>query len=118
MNKILANRFFLVGFVVLTIVFSLSLRKTRLKSEYSAQVLKQKEAGVAKLKKEVESLKKKNQSLNDEYIQEKIIRDELLMQKPGEIVFQLPPELTQPSPSPTPTPTPANINRWRSLLLR
>jgi len=117
MNKILANRFFLVGFVVLIVVFSLSLRKTRLKSEYSAYVLKQKEAGVAELKSEVESLKKKNQSLDDEYVQEKIIRDELLMQKPEEIVFQLPPELAQPSPSPTPTPTPANIYKWKNLLL-
>ncbi len=39
--------------------------------------------------------------------QEKIIRDELLLQKSGEYVVQLPPlEVTRPSPTPEPSLTP------------
>lgn len=52
----------------------------------------------------------------DPFVQERIQRDERLLQQPGEIVLQVPPlEIAPSTPAPTPTPlTP--WQEWRALL--
>ncbi len=116
MHKIFENKLTLIIVIILVAVFSISLKKTRLKTEYSEKVLKQKSLGVEKLKEDVSKLEEKNRVLDNKFYKEKIIRNELLMQKPGEVVIQLPPEATQPSPTLSPTPTPSNIKRWEKLI--
>lgn len=116
MGKIFENKLVLITAVILVVIFSISLRKTRLKTEYSAYVLEQKEAGVKELEAEVKNLKQKNEQVKNEYYQEKIIRNELLMQKPGEVVLQLPPEVKKPTPTTTPTPTPENVMKWKQVV--
>ena len=116
MGKIFENKLILAGVIILVVIFSISLRKTRLKTEYSAKVLEQKEHSLAKLEKEVAKLEENNRQLDDEFVKEKIIRDELLMKKPNEVVLQLPPESKKIAPSATPTPTPDNILKWKQVV--
>ena len=118
MHKIFENKLTLIIVIILVAIFSISLKKTRLKTEYSEKVLKQKSLGVEKLKEEVDKLEEKNRVLDNKFYKEKIIRNELLMQKPGEVVIQLPPEATRPSPTLSPTPTPSNIKKWEKLMFK
>lgn len=65
---------------------------------------------------DVSDLERQAQEATSSLAQERIIRNELLMQKPDEIIVQLPAveeiRLSNTEPSPTPTPWQA----WRELL--
>jgi cell division protein FtsB len=78
----------IVTLVVIAIGLSLTTtwRKTRISTE-NVGVLEQE---ITKITSEVSELKTKTDQANDPLTQEKIIRDELLMQKPGEYVIQIP----------------------------
>lgn len=65
---------------------------------------------------EVEQLEQKKVLSETTFMQEKIIRDELLMQKPGEYVIQLPSNLP-PQPTPESSPSPRPIDAWLEILL-
>jgi len=78
-------------FTILAVIFIISLQKTRQKSEQVVETADQLKNQVSQLKLELDQ---SENSLNQENIQleqEKAIRNELLMQKEGEVVFQLPP---------------------------
>jgi hypothetical protein len=54
------------------------------------------------------------ESHQQDLTKETVIRDQLLYQKPGEIVLQLPPIDVSPTPIITPTPSPSPWQAWRT----
>lgn len=106
----------MIGITVLCVVFFISLHKSGNKLQSSSQSLDQ-------MKQEIARLQEQNQALVDDIedsqtplAQEKMIRDQLLMQKPGEVIVQLGDAV------PTETKTAAEsakspLESWKSLLL-
>ncbi len=115
MQRIFDHRLIAFFITIVVIIFLFSLRKTRLKSDSSTQILKQKQQSVAQLKKDLEEIRQRNAKFKSDFYQEKIIRNELLMQRPGEIIMQLPIEEKQTLISPTPTPELKNFQKWLNL---
>ncbi len=91
MKKILLHPIAALFFTIISIIFMISLQKTRQRSENVSQIAEQLKNQVNQLELEV---KQAENSLNQDSLgleQEKVIRNELLMKKEGEIIFQLPP---------------------------
>ena len=103
----------IIIFTLLSGLFSLSLysglQRTRVSSE-QVGVLEQE---IAQIASEVSGLEKQVQLASSSAAQEKIIRDELLMQKPGEIVVQMPSLTTTPEPVIT---TSSEVTPWQQWL--
>lgn len=105
--------------LILTLVglgFSYSLysniKKTRSSTEH-VSVLEQETLQIAS---EVSLLQEKLNSAQSPANQEKIIRDQLLMQKPGETVVQLPPLTASAATTTAPRPSPKPAEAWNQLL--
>ena len=118
MNKIIFHPITALFLTVIAATFAVSLQKTRQKSEGVAQTANQLKSQVDQLKLE---LKQVENSLNQDNLsleQEKVIRNELLMKKEGETIFQL------PSISPTEevvigqTQAVKPIEAWKQLIFR
>jgi cell division protein FtsB len=114
-GKILYNP---LAALVITLVLGLtswSLYRQIQKMQQVTGVVGSLEAEIADLSSETALLQEKLEYVDSDFAKEKIARDELLMQQPGEIIVQLPP---LPSPSPVVTsPTPASIpGQWWQLL--
>lgn len=78
-------------------MFYLSLDKTAEKRQQSAATIEQLEREVAIDRAKLEQLEQQASAAATDFAKEKIIRDDLLMKEPGEIVVQLPDiELTEP----------------------
>lgn len=87
MLKITRNPIFIILITLITIIFYISLTKTEQKSITFADQVKKLEVETADLKAENNALEKKLQNSGEA---EKVIRDEFLMQKPGEYVVKVP----------------------------
>jgi len=116
MQKIFANKIVALIVTFLVILFLFSLRKTRLKSDYSNRILRQKQQSLTQLRKDLQQLKQKDTRLGSDFYQEKIIRDELLMQRPREIIIQLPIEEEKRVVNSSPKPDLQNLEKWEKLL--
>jgi cell division protein FtsB len=105
--------------IILTIIFSISLIRNLWTASHQPDHTIQQSAEVDKLQNQVNQLQVAIEKEKDPFIQEKIIRDELNMQKNGEIIIQLPP-LPTPTvqPQPSPTPTPQVYQQWIEVLSR
>jgi cell division protein FtsB len=114
--RYLGHPLVLVVFTLLSALISLSLysglKRTRISTE-QVDVLEQE---INQIARDVSELEKEVQVASTSGAQEKIIRDELLMQKPGERVVQLPEVEASPVPRPSPSPTPTNWQQWRQIL--
>lgn len=86
-------------------------------SRTSAETLEALDTSVARQQERVSELELQAKLSNDPFIQEKIQRDERLLQREGEIVLQLPVVTAIPT-IPEPTPTPLTIwQEWKQLFL-
>jgi cell division protein FtsB len=98
------------------LIFSYSLTANLHKTRTSTEHLGVLEQEITEKASQVSELEQQAERAKSAEAQEKIIRDELLMQKPGETLVQLPEinrsDLPLPSPSPSPTPW----EEWRELL--
>ncbi len=114
--RYLGHPLVLIVFTLLSALISLSLysglKRTRISSE-QVDVLEQE---IGQIARDVSELEKDVQIASTSGAQEKIIRDELLMQKPGERVIQMPEVEASPIPRPSPSPTPTNWQRWQMVL--
>jgi cell division protein FtsB len=81
---------FAVFVTVISIFLLLSLLRTDVKLEETARIRDNLRASVAVLRDEVAHIEAETQIATAAATQEKIIRNELLMQKPGEYIVQLP----------------------------
>lgn len=117
-RRLIFNPITLIFLTILSIIFSISLHKSAQKTTRSAHNLASVEQEVAQIETEVEQLELALESAEQPLAKEKIIRNELMMQKPGECVIQIADELTQLAASTAaeikPTPTP--WEEWRELL--
>lgn len=80
--------------IIITILvglFVLSLQKTRQKSDKADLVIKEWEQKIARQELELKQLEGNLSQEKLDFEREKMLRDELLLQKEGEIIFQLPP---------------------------
>ncbi|MFZ5376537.1 MAG: FtsB family cell division protein [Patescibacteria group bacterium] len=115
MPKILTNPFVILAITLLAITFFLSLQKSAKQATYSKQSIEQLEAEVQELEKIRDEDKKKLELADKPIAKEKIIRNELLMQKPGEYVVQIAVETETTAKELSPTPRPP-IQAWMELL--
>ena len=116
MMRLLYHPLTLLAFTLLVVIFALSLHTSRQKMKTSTERIAVLEQEVDQMASEVYQLDYQVQTATSSAAQEKIIRDELLMQKPDEIIVQLPPidEVKVPMPSPSPSPEP--WQEWRMLI--
>lgn len=87
--KIIYQPTFLVILSLVSLALSWSLMRTASKTKQASQNLAQTQERVSIVKKEVAELETSLQSAQAALSQEKIIRNELLMKKPGEYVVQI-----------------------------
>ncbi len=105
---------FFITFLVVLVLFSLA--STRRKNQEQFEAFQKREALLENQKNEKDLLQLQKAEVNDPFYQEKVLRDELLLQQPGEKIIQLP-EIKLEEPTPTPTQTPATPwQEWRELL--
>ena len=86
----LSHPIFLLIFTILAIVSIISLRKTNEKASISRKNIENLEETVAELETAVEEGKEDLEDSQNEIYKEKIIRNELLQKKEGEIILQIP----------------------------
>lgn len=115
MKKIILNPGVFGGVLILAIMLISSLRQTAQKATTSTLQLRQLEQEVAGLKTVVDQKSLEASRAAQPYIKEKIARDQLLWQRPGEVVIELP--ATVPTPTLTfPTPTQTPWQTWQKIL--
>ena len=97
-------------FTAIILWLSWSLYQSGRNFQQTTKVLQQKKAALEKQRNKLAELKKKLNLAEQEFTKEKLIRDELLLQKPGEKIIQvsLPKDNLFPTAPPTPSP-----NNWR-----
>ena len=86
----LSHPFFLLIFTILAIISIISLKKTSEKASISRRNIENLEKTIAELEQEVENGRSDLEDSQSEIYKEKIIRNELLQKKEGEIILQIP----------------------------
>lgn len=115
-TKLIFNPMFLTALTIMSIIFSISLYKSAQKTRYSAQNLQNLEDEIIEMEQEVSLLEESIEESQQPFFQEKIIRDELLMKKPGEYVVQIPDELLQTNKVPSKEKLITPWEEWQKLL--
>ncbi|MBU0576464.1 septum formation initiator family protein [Patescibacteria group bacterium] len=116
MSKIIFNPVSLAVLTIISIIFSISLHKSAQKPRYLAQNLQNLESEIMKIEQDVALLEKSIEEAQQPFSQEKIIRDELLMKKPGEYVVQIPDELIKISQPQIQEENLSPWEEWQGLL--
>ncbi len=112
----ISNPIILLIFIILSIICYTSLSNAASRREVAAANVQLLRESVDAQKLEVSELRTDLEIANHPFTKEKMLRDELLLQKEGEIVFKLP-DIPEVSPSPTPTPTPVTPwVEWKEVL--
>jgi len=86
----LENPLILLVFTALTVISVISMRKSNEKAVVSKRNIEELEENVEKLQDEVNTEKVELEDSQSEIYKEKIIRNELLQKKEGEIILQIP----------------------------
>ncbi|OGJ37577.1 MAG: hypothetical protein A2383_00980 [Candidatus Pacebacteria bacterium RIFOXYB1_FULL_39_46] len=94
MNKIISHPLVIVVLTVLAVLFIFSLRKTAQKSQIAIENVAILEESIQDLANQIEKERELIDYSNTDLAKEKILRDELLLQKPGEYVLQIPDDET------------------------
>ena len=90
MKKLLAHPLVILSITIFVILFVISLQKTAQKSNVATENVRLLEENNQLLIDQIEQEKDALEYANTDLSKEKIIRNELLMQKPGEYVIQIP----------------------------
>ncbi len=121
LSQLIYHPVVLIGLTLASLLFFLSLLKTTQQTQYSAQNIKKMQEKVAQTEAEVEDIQLSLDKARQPLSQEKIIRNELLMQKPGEYVVQISDEsLKHDSKQKTETKTQGKTpwESWQELLFK
>jgi len=116
MSKLIFNPITFLGITIISIIFSISLYKSAKRTSYSAENIKSIEEEVLKTEAEVLALEIAIEESQQPFIEEKIIRNELLMKKPGEYVIQIPNELVEQTQTTIEIKTLSPWEEWQQLL--
>ena len=115
MRSFLSHPVIVLLFIVLAIVFYISLDQSSQRAVNSKQEIQQLENEIAHTQNEVSKLESELKIAEHPITVEKVIRDQLLMQKENEYVFQLPEiEVIEKKPTPEIERTP--WEEWREVL--
>lgn len=106
----------LLAFTLFSGLFSLSLYSSWRKNQASGGQVATLEQQVTQMTQELTALEKQLDIASSSASQEKIIRDQLLMQKPGERVMQIPDVPVETQTGPTATPSPTAWEEWQKIL--
>jgi cell division protein FtsB len=111
MLNILKNPLTILFFTVITIVFYISLSKTQQKSLVTLEKIENIQEENTILEQKNNDLEEKLQDIDTE----EIIRNEFLMQKPGEYVVKVP-SLPDTTSTPSKEEESSNLKKWMQLL--
>jgi|GEM_PF-1275722 len=115
-KRILFHPVVIIFVFILFLLFFLSLENTRKKAYEQFIRYKKHEEIIKQKQKELEQLEAEDKKLDSKFYQEKVLRDELLLQKEGERIIQLPP-ITELPEETIPTPTILKpLQSWWQLL--
>lgn len=114
MGKYLQHPFTIILATFITIAFFLSSQNSIKNYQKTSTNINYIENENKDLSTTIQNLEAKKQFTESDFAKEKIIRDELLLQKPGEIILQLPSNLP-PEPSPSPSPSPKPVEEWKKV---
>ena len=89
MIKIIYHPFIIIILTIIGIIFFLSLDKSSQKTEISNKNIEILEQEINEMSVQTSELDEKIIEANTDKFKEKVIRNELLLQKPGEIIIQL-----------------------------
>ena len=89
-NKILGNPLLIIFATILTILLILSLQESSKKANLSKENIKKNQENVAELRVKMQKKELSLENVASNLYKEKISRNELLKQKEGEIVMQVP----------------------------
>jgi cell division protein FtsB len=119
MNRVLYNPLTALILTVVVIIFILSLHKTGQKNEQVAKTAQVINLQVETLKQQVSQAEQRLSPSQDkeDLLKEQVFRDELLMQKEGEVVIQLPPLSASPlDEAPSLSSYQSVWEEWREIL--
>ncbi len=116
MSKLIFNPIAFLGITIISIVFSISLYKSAQRTGFSTENLKKLEQEVAATETEVAALETAIEESRQPLAKEKVIRNELLMKKPGEYVVQIPDKLIKSAQHITETNILSPWEEWQRLL--
>lgn len=116
-RRILQNKWIARLFVLFTVLSSISLAHSIWLSSHRPNHTPEQAMEVERLQQQANQLRNDVEQVNDPFFQEKTIRDELNMQKEGEVILQIP-DLPVPTAAPpaTATPTPEVYEKWLEVL--
>jgi cell division protein FtsB len=115
MNKLFYNPISLIVFVLVVFTISLSLRETAKRADLAKKEVTALEQEVKMLETDTTAAQELVLERQGEFMREKIARNELLLQKPDEIIVQLPP--ITPKPMPTPMITKGTpLEEWKQAI--
>lgn len=115
LNRVLFHPFTIFTVTVITILVTLSLRRTIGEFKQANQSLEQTKQQVEKLKEQQSQLQAKVTQSTSAFTKEKIARDELLLQVEGEQILQV----ILPTPTPTTTQIETQkqpLDQWLNLI--
>ena len=116
MSKLIYNPVAFLIITIICIVFSISLYKSAQRTSYSTENLKSLEQEVAQAEEEVLALETAIIESQQPFAKEEIIRNELLMKKPGEYVVQIPDKLIGETQNTTEVKVLSPQEEWQKLL--
>lgn len=117
MKNLLFHPLSILAITIICLLFIFSLRKTAQKSEVSAQNVTVLEEKIDQLTGEIQSEKEAIDYANSSLAKEKILRNELLLQKPGEYVLQIAGEKALNTDNEERVEQ-SNLEAWKSLLFK
>lgn len=88
-TKLLNHPVVILALTIVAITFFLSLNKSGKKTQNSTENIRVLEYEVGQILEEIIDLEEKIEETESEQFKEKVVRNELLMQKPGEYVLQI-----------------------------
>lgn len=115
MSSLLKNPISVVIITIIAVFYYLSLNKSAQKASISSQTVAQIEEERTLVSNEVTQLEKQLEGINHPISQEKALRNELLLQKPGEYVLQLPSIEVSEAQHAVPK-EPSAWDEWRKIL--
>lgn len=117
MQRLLSHPLVIAIFTALAIVFFVSLDKNAQTAKTSSETLQALKSQNKELEQDVKNLEEQVQTAQSEISKEKIIRNELLLQKPGEYVVQLPGDALKEDAGIEPVPPETPWEAWKKVLL-
>ncbi len=114
MKQLLEKPFTILIATIITLLFIISLRKTASKSLISQHNIELLEQKLQAVNQQIITEQKDLETTSSEFAKEKVMRDELLLQKPGEYILQIPLEY-QNSSSELQLPPSTPVEAWKKL---